>query len=33
MNVWLAVQVLSETVVKVLLVTGSAKVAATANLC
>ena len=33
MNVRLAAQVLSETVGKVLLVTGSAEVAATANLC
>ena len=33
MNVRLAAQVLSETVGKVLLVTGSAEVPATANLC
>ena len=33
MNVRLAAQVLRETVGKVLLVTGSAEVAATANLC
>ena len=33
MNVRLAAQVLSETVGKVLLVTGFAEVAATANLC
>ena len=33
MNMRLAAQVLSETVRKVLLVTGSAEVAATANLC